>query len=180
MSVFYFTVGKTSAKLLKKVTKIPIQYPWNIENSENLIKIIKNNKKINKKNVVIINGNIGRIFLKKELKKDGYKVFNLECYRRKLIQYNKYTESIKWKKNKINTLIITSCEILKRLEYLFHDNKNKKWIYNCTIICTGERIKKLALNMGWKKVILCSSANNYVIFQKIKSLKWSAKEDLNL
>ncbi|WP_428994237.1 uroporphyrinogen-III synthase [Buchnera aphidicola] len=100
------------------------------------------------------------------MEKYGCDVSILECYQQVFHSYTK----IKNKKidfSKIDTLIVTSNNILIHLYNLFYKKNKISWLLNCKIFCIGLNMKEKAKKLGWKKIYFLKYSNNEFIYKKI-------------
>ncbi|CAL4325784.1 Uroporphyrinogen-III synthase [Buchnera aphidicola (Eriosoma grossulariae)] len=171
----YYTIGKGSADFFKKNSGYIAKYPTKNENSETLLKIINLNQ-IKNKNIIILKGNRGRKLLEKTFKKNGANVILIECYQRKIKNINYKIEILKWKKNNINTLVITNNEVLQELYKIFYFLKTEKWFLKCTLLVISERLKYLAKKLGYKNIHIAKNANNQTLLKKLIEIKQQKKK----
>lgn len=166
----YYAIGKNTAlEVQSMLKKILIEYPLLKENSESLVEL-PSLEKIEGKKALILKGNNGRNFLPFTLKKRGAKIIFCECYRRCYKDYNGIFLAQNLIKKKINTLVITSGEILKNFYLLFSHYENKKWILRCKLIVVSQRLLYLAKSLGWKDILVSKSANNHALLETLKYL----------
>nr|WP_261979453.1 uroporphyrinogen-III synthase [Buchnera aphidicola] len=125
------------------------------------------NKCIKDKKILLLQGENGRKLIKNSLKKNGFNVSLVECYKRVFKNINIELELKKWKFYKINTLLVTNSEILNKLNDIFDDINQKKWLFECKIFVVGDRLKKLAKEIGWKNIIVSEYANNDYLLKLI-------------
>ncbi|BAC24387.1 hemD [Wigglesworthia glossinidia endosymbiont of Glossina brevipalpis] len=161
----YYAIGKTSAFYLSKYSKCKVIYPKLTENSENLLDLIS--KEDVKKKILILKGNNGRKFLENKLKLYGAYIINVECYKRNFIKYNKYDYLKKIINLKINTLVVTSSEILHQLHNNIPLNYINFFLINFKLVVVSKRISDIADNLGWKNIIVSKSSKNKDIIQSL-------------
>lgn len=152
-----------SLQLYKK----KIFFPTKKENSEELLKILYKDK-IKNSRITLLQGENGRKLIEKKLKKEGFKVYLIECYKRVLKIFDANIEIKKWYSYKINTLVVASGESLYQLKNIVHKNNQKRWLFKCKIFVVGQRLSIIAKKLGWKNIIISKYANNKYFLSVIK------------
>ncbi|CAL4325766.1 Uroporphyrinogen-III synthase [Buchnera aphidicola (Eriosoma lanigerum)] len=175
--VQYYTIGKESSLLFQKKTGKKSQYPILIENSENLLKLI-DLKIIKKKTILILKGNQGRNILKNAFITKGANVILIECYKRKIKKIDSKKETKKWKKKKIDTIVVTNSTTLHALYKIFSSRNSKSWFLQCNLLVISIRLKILAKNLGWDKIYISKKSNNNSLLEKLLDIKKNEKKDL--
>lgn len=160
-NIYYYAIGQQTASLMNLYSGCTIKYPEQ-ENSECLISMINLNK-IKGKSALIFQGNQGRKLLHNVLLKNDVKTYFCESYKIRYNIYNGHKQGKYLSNLGINTLIVTSEGILKKLYYLFPTKYRQKWLLNCKIILISKRLALLANNLGWKDIIVTNGANNFSI-----------------
>lgn len=162
----YYSIGSKTALAINLIFGFSSKYPEK-ENSESLIKMINNINNISGKNALILCGNNSRNILNKFLVKKGLKVEYCECYQSINKLYNRFYITKYLISLKINTIVVTSGIILKRIYYLFI---NKSWLLSCTLIVVSKRLFILAKNLGWNKIYISEKADNMSILKVFQAL----------
>lgn len=144
---------------MNKLTGLSVNFPKNGESSENLL-LLPTLTNIHGKRALILQGKNGRKKLGNVLKKRGVKVEYCECYYRKQINYNGEEQGNRMIKLGINTLVVTSGEMLKQLYYLLPKNHRKSWLICCKLIVVSNRLAYIAKRLGWKDIVMAKTANN--------------------
>lgn len=166
--VKYYAIGKSTANVLYRYIKKKIIFPKKRENSENLLRILY--KKVSKKDkIVLLQGENGRKLIEINLKKSGFKVCIVECYKRVLKKINGTIESKKWRLYQINSLVVTSSEILYQLTTIISETDQIEWLFKCKIFVVGRRLSKIAQKLGWKDIVVCRYADNEHLFKIIQN-----------
>ncbi|MXP51413.1 uroporphyrinogen-III synthase [Pantoea sp. SoEX] len=160
----YYAIGYTTALAFKTVSNLKIKYPKTKENSEELISLTKLDK-IKNKNAIICGGNSSRGLLNKTLLDFNIKVFYIECYKSIKKIYDGNIEGKRLRTLGINTLVITSGDMLKQIFYLFSENDRKEWLLKCKLIVVSERLFNMAYQLGWKNISITEKANNESIIK---------------
>lgn len=166
-NIKYYAIGRATALTVKKFFGYEVEYPSLKENSEHLMQL-PSLKNIKGKTALILRGNGGRNVLSNTLKKRGATVIFCECYKRYYKYYNGVLLAKSLRNIKINTLVITSGEILKNFYFLFTHNDQKEWLLNCQLIVVSERLFYLAKSLGWKKIKVAKNANNNSLYYALK------------
>ncbi|WAI11767.1 MAG: uroporphyrinogen-III synthase [Buchnera aphidicola (Macrosiphum albifrons)] len=125
---------------------------------------IKNNK------IVLLQGENGRKLIEKKLKKDGFKICLIECYKRVVKVLDSNIEIKKWRFYKINTLLITSSEALYEIKNIISNTNQNQWLFKCKIFVVGRRLLQIAKKLGWKDIIVSNYANNEHFLETIKKI----------
>ncbi|WP_261979608.1 uroporphyrinogen-III synthase [Buchnera aphidicola] len=120
--------------------------------------------------IILLQGENGRKLIEKNLKKEGFKICVIECYRRVLKILDGRKEGKKWRLYKIDTLVVTSSEILHQLKNITSDSDQIEWLLKCKIFVVGKRLSKIAKNLGWNDIIVSNYANNESFLKIIKKI----------
>ncbi|WP_367678011.1 uroporphyrinogen-III synthase [Buchnera aphidicola] len=118
--------------------------------------------------IVLLKGENGREFIENNLKKEGFKICVIECYKRVLKNLDGMTEGKKWRLYKIDTLVATSGEILYQLKNIISDIDQKKWLFQCQVFVVSKRLSNIAKDLGWKNIIISKRADNKSLLKTIK------------
>lgn len=170
----YFTVGRRSAEYLTAVTESAVNYPYPDENSEGLL-TLPQMQELSGKQILILRGNGGRELFRQQASARGAKVEVLECYQRIVKEYDNIQQISVWKRAGINTIVVTSNEILRYLvEFVAKNDHN--WLTHCHLITVSPRITQLAKTYGWQKITQTSRADNASILETLLSLKHELNE----
>lgn len=157
-NVTYLSIGKTTATTLSKVTHSPVVYPKSREESEHLLALSELST-VSGKHALILRGNSGRMLLGQTLQQRGASVIYCECYQRAVIDYDVKEILYQWQTQHIDTIVITSNELLFQLFNLVPFDQ-RAWLIQCRLIVVSERIAKMASQLGWYNVSIVNSANN--------------------
>lgn len=163
----YISVGPTTAQSWQKHgvnnAKIPATH-----DSEGVLKLLKN-VSVADKNIVILRGNGGRETMAEDLTKRTANVTYCEVYQRTAPNYDPEVLINKWQQFAINSVIITSGEILGNLIKTIPDTA-LPWILNLHFIVPSQRIAALAHGLGITHVTIASGASNNSLFNAVKQL----------
>lgn len=168
-NVNYYAIGSKTSLIINLFTGFLIKYPKQ-ENSEFLFKMIDSLQNISGKNALILCGNKSSNILSNLLIKKGLNVDFCECYKSIDKIYNGIYEAKRLIRLGINTLIVTSGEILKRLYYLFPKHYRNIWLLNCTLVVISKRLFTAAKKLGWNKVYISEKADNISILKVFKNI----------
>lgn len=161
----YYGIGKSTAFAFQEISGRLTHYSQQGETSEDLLTLPTLNQVKNKR-ILLLRGNGGRDLLAKTLRKRGAIVEECECYQRVFIQYSPEDFEIQWEKKQIETLVVTSGEMLQRLFFLVTKPK-KAWLLNCHLIVVSERLATIAEKLGWKRITVADSAHNDALFRAL-------------
>ncbi|WP_261979235.1 uroporphyrinogen-III synthase [Buchnera aphidicola] len=127
---------------------------------------MKNNK------IVLLQGENGRKLIAKKLKKEGFKICLIECYKRVFKVLDSNIEVKKWRFYKIDTLLVTSSEALYQIKNIISNANQSQWLLECKIFVVGKRLLQIAKKLGWKDIIVSNYANNESFLKIIKSINF--------
>lgn len=156
----YFAVGQRTATKWQQLANIQALYPAHSD-SENLLALPQLNQVSNAR-VLILKGNAGRPLIESHLTQNGAQVTSVECYLRQGVVIDPTTSLAKWQDNEINSVIITSGEMLTSFmsqvpsEYL-------SWIQQLTLIVASQRIKAIALQAGFNNIWVADGASHQAL-----------------
>lgn len=181
----YFAIGSSTATAFKEVSRLNAYYPLNDEVSETIIKLPVLNQLIQNtalcyRKVAILRGNGGRDVISNFMKINSYAIKEYEMYKRVAIHTNNEGD---WQKilDRQTIFIVTSAEILTLLE-----DRLKKYLPQVTklhqqanLVVVSHRIKKMAHEMGWKKISVTQSAHNLSLFDMVKEIIECEKKQEN-
>ncbi|AKC60726.1 uroporphyrinogen-III synthase [Blochmannia endosymbiont of Camponotus (Colobopsis) obliquus] len=162
----YYSIGRSSGLLMNKLTGCFINFPKKNETSEELLQLPSLNH-INGKRILILNSKNGRNILEKTLKKKGGQVDVCECYYRNPINYNGEEQAHRIIKLGINTLVITSGEMLQQLYYLLPKKYHTSWLLKCKLIVVSKRLALQGYQLGWQDILITKQANNTSLLKTI-------------
>lgn len=139
-------------------------------NSEGLLALPQLcHEQVAKQNILIVRGNGGRETLANTLKSRGAIVNYLESYQRYWLDFSEDSSKI-WLNSQINTIVITSGEMLTHL--INHlGNEKRYWVENANWLVISERIAELAQQLEIKKIYLSDGANNKAISHALMNME---------
>lgn len=132
-----------------------------IATSEGLLALV-DFAEVQGKNVVILRGEGGREYLAQQLVSRGASVRYLEVYRRRLLPFDSEDCLLRWQREKINTIVVTSGEILQHLYDNIGENR-LSWLQNISLIVPSKRIALIARELGAINVKVSDGADNQAI-----------------
>ena len=159
-----YAVGNKTAQSLKNNGVEAISPLQNKETSEGLFNLLLIKTNPNHKKILIVKGVGGRDFLQTELEKKGAKVSTLICYRRKAIFYSPFYLRKMMSEQKINVIVLTSCEIIENFTKLLGTTLSKNYL----IIVPSMRVKWIAEKLGFNTIIVSEGASNEAIINALK------------
>ncbi|KEY60433.1 uroporphyrinogen-III synthase [Serratia sp. DD3] len=155
----YYAIGRTTALALHHISSRSVEYPREREISEVLLQLPEL-QQLAGKQVLIMRGNGGRELLGDTLAERGAGVSYYECYQRCPIHYDGNEQSAHWQRAGVDTLIVTSGEMLQRLYTLVPDFYRSSWLLQCHLIVVSERLATLAQALGWRSIRVADNADN--------------------
>ncbi|MCE0558001.1 uroporphyrinogen-III synthase [Motilimonas sp. E26] len=164
----YLAVGKNTADCWHQLAQINACYPESAD-SEGLI-AMPALQAIDQRRILILKGNAGRDLIASSLQKAGAKVTEVSTYQRQPIPLNQAETLTKWQQNHINSVIITSGEILTALINVV-PNCERNWLFKLNLIVISHRIAKLAREAGFIKVWIAQGASQSALIQCLHNIE---------
>ncbi|WP_127959653.1 uroporphyrinogen-III synthase [Serratia microhaemolytica] len=165
-SLSYYAIGRRSASALYQVAHLPVAAPAGRENSENLLQLA-GLQQVAGKQALILRGNGGRALLGETLAARGASVTYCECYQRTVVPYQGEQQSAYWQQVGIDTLVVTSGEMLQQLYQLVPYDYRCGWLLHCQLIVVSERLATLAQQLGWRSIRVADNADNDALLRAI-------------
>ncbi|VFP83081.1 uroporphyrinogen-III synthase [Candidatus Erwinia haradaeae] len=162
----YYAIGRSTALAFQNTSGCIVSWPTKQETSEILIRLLPL-QSIKGKHAVILCGNGGRSLLENTLLRYGATVELIECYQRCKKNYHGEKEGRRWRTEGVDTLVVTSGEMLQQLYGLFPITDREEWLLQCRLIVVSERLYILARNLGWQNVHISSGADNTALLHAI-------------
>lgn len=163
----YFAIGRTTALALHTASGIDVRYPTDREISEVLLQLPEL-QTIAGKRALILRGNGGRELLGETLTRRGADVTFLECYQRCAKHYDGAQEAMRWQARGVNTLVVTSGEMLQQLWTLVPLWYRENWLLRCRLLVVSERLANLAQEMGWNDIRIADNADNDALLRALQ------------
>lgn len=162
-----FAIGRTTALALHTASGLTVNYPRDREISEVLLQLPEL-QNVAGKRAVLLRGNGGREFIGETLAKRGVNVTFCECYQRVNKHYDGTDEAYRWHQRGVDTLVITSGEMLKRLFMLIPPWYQTNWLLRCRLIVVSERLATLARDLGWLDITIADNADNDALLRVLQ------------
>lgn len=163
--IHYFAVGQSTAEFFCNHTEQAVCYPYQQENSEGLL-ALPSMQQLDGKTILLLRGSNGRDLFLEQAKLRGAAVETVECYQRLPISYDNKEQTSICKRAGIQTIIVTSAEILTALIDFIPENEHN-WLKACQLITISRRIANLAEQFGWKNVVIAARADNNALLQAV-------------
>ena len=109
--------------------------------------------------MLILRGNGGRELLREQATLRGATIDTVECYQRTPISYNNEEQTSICIRSGVQTLVVTSLEILQALIEFVPENE-QTWLKNCCLVTVSQRIADVAIQQGWHNVVVSAGADN--------------------
>lgn len=152
----YFAVGQATYCALKDKGIVAFEAPESCQQTEGLLTLAQL-QAITGQQITIVRGVGGRETLASELADRGAKVDYWEVYRRACPQLDPHTP-YEWREQAIDTIVITSGEILANLITLV-PKELFAWLHACHIIVPSARVYDQAIAAGFTRVTNAKAAN---------------------
>ncbi|MCT4707375.1 uroporphyrinogen-III synthase [Enterobacteriaceae bacterium H11S18] len=163
----WFAIGRTTALALHTVSHLPVRYPLDRETSEVLLQLPEL-QNVAGKRALILRGNGGRELLGNNLASRGAKVDFCECYQRCAKIYDGTEEAFRWRERGVNTLVVTSGEMLKQLYTLIPEWYRTDWLLHCRLVVVSERLAIVARELGWQDIRIADNADNDALLRALQ------------
>lgn len=163
----YYAIGRTTALAMHRISSLPVAYPREREISENLL-LMPALQQLTGKQALIMRGNGGRELLGDTLAERGAAVSYYECYQRSPVHYDGSEQSAHWQRAGIDTLVVTSGEMLQQLYTLVPDYYRSSWLLRCQLIVVSERLATLAQELGWNSIRVADNAENDALIRALQ------------
>lgn len=155
----YYAMGRTTSLRLHGLSVLPVRYPKEGETSEDLLRLPAL-ARIDGKRALILRGNGGREVLAHVLRQRGVQTVYCECYHRRQIYYDGKEQGRRMQTLEIDTLVITSGEMLQQFYTLMPEYYRHFCLTKCRLIVVSERLAILARLLGWLDIIVANAADN--------------------
>lgn len=163
----YFAIGRTTALAMHTVSGIEVRYPLDREISEVLLQLPEL-QNIQGKRALILRGNGGRELLGETLAARGAHVEFCECYQRCEKFYDGAQEAMRWHTRGVDTIVVTSGEMLRQLFTLTPLWYRENWLLRCRLFVVSERLAYLAREMGWQDIQVAENADNDALLRALQ------------
>ncbi|WP_407439209.1 uroporphyrinogen-III synthase [Lelliottia sp.] len=163
----YFAIGRTTALALHTVSGIDVRYPLDREISEVLLQLPEL-QTVAGKRALVLRGNGGRELLGETLTDRGAEVTFCECYQRCAKYYDGAEEAMRWHLRGVDTLVVTSGEMLQQLWSLIPQWYRENWLLRCRLLVVSERLANLARELGWQEIRIADNADNDALLRALQ------------
>lgn len=153
----FYAVGEATQNALAHLGISAQEAPQDCQQTEGLLTLPQLQSLSNKK-IVIVRGVGGRETLANELTLRGADVSYWEVYRRACPTLTSTSNAQAWQQAKIDTIVITSGEILDNLIKLV-PKELFAWLRACHIIVPSSRVQEQAIANGFQHVTNAKAAN---------------------
>ncbi|GAA0474608.1 MULTISPECIES: uroporphyrinogen-III synthase [Tatumella] len=162
----YYAIGRRTALDLHQASLQRVNYPEGRATSETLLNL-PSLRELSGRRALILRGNGGRDLLADTLQQRGAQVELCECYQRIACQYRGAEEAVRWRRQGITTLVVTSGEMLQLLYSLFPAIDRREWLLHCRLVVVSERLATLASELGWHSVTVADGADNDALLRAL-------------
>ena len=162
-----FAIGRTTALALHQASGLHVSYPHDREVSEVLLQLPEL-QNVAGKQALILRGNGGRELLAETLSARGANVTFCECYQRCTKSYDGTEEAWRWHSRGIDTLVVTSGEMLDQLYDLVPPWYRTNWLLRCRLVVVSERLAALARERGWQDILVADNADNDALLRALQ------------
>lgn len=163
----YFAIGRSTALALHTASGIEVRYPLDQEISEVLLQLPEL-QNIQGKRALILRGNGGRELLGETLVARGAQVEFCECYQRCGKLYDGAQEAMRWHTRGVDTIVVTSGEMLQQLFTLIPLWYRENWLLRCRLLVVSERLANLARELGWQDIQVAENADNDALLRALQ------------
>lgn len=163
----YFAIGEKTATRWHQLGAVTALYPSQAD-SEGLLQLPEFNA-VKDRNVLLLKGNAGRDLIASELVQRGAKVVEIGTYQRQPLPLNALETVAKWQHNDINSVIITSGEILSALLNVVPKSE-RNWLFQLNLIVISQRIAKLARAAGFTQIWIAQGASSDALIQCLQEI----------
>jgi uroporphyrinogen-III synthase len=157
----YFAVGQATADALSKQGLSIFSAPESNQDSEGLLSLHQL-QDVDKESFIIVRGAGGRETLAEQLSLRGAQVDYWEVYQRTLPHYDNQAICHQWQTFGIDTIVVTSGEILANLIALM-PKELFAWLRSCHIIVPSNRVELQANAYGLSRITNANGANTQAI-----------------
>ncbi|ANE75197.1 uroporphyrinogen-III synthase [Dickeya solani] len=163
----YFAVGRSTGLALHTVSGLLVHYPPERATSETLLQSPAL-QQVAGKQALLLRGNGGRELLGDTLQQRGAQVRYCECYQRNPVVYDGAEQCQRWQHLGIDTLVITSGEMLQQFYTLVPDYYRTAWLLGCRVVVVSERLADMARELGWRDIRIADNADNDALMRALQ------------
>ncbi|WP_133405495.1 uroporphyrinogen-III synthase [Parashewanella tropica] len=158
-----FAIGSATKEQLK-CKGIEAKCPPKLEQHSEGLLSLSQFQDLSGQTVVIVRGQGGRELLAEQIQQRGGEVHYIEAYQRLLPELDAASCITEWKLQNVDTVIITSGEILTNLLTLM-EKTDSDWLKQCQLIVVSERIEAMAKSNGFAKVMNAGGASELALLE---------------
>lgn len=162
----YYAIGRSTALALHAVSGHEVVWPHEQETSEILIQLPAL-QRVAGKRALILRGNGGRELLAETLLDRGAQIEFIECYQRCEKHYHGAEEGRRWRNSAVDTVVVTSGEMLQQLYALFPEIDRDEWLLRCRLVVVSERLAVMARSLGWTNICVSDGADNDTLMRAL-------------
>ncbi len=166
-SLTYFAVGRSTGLALHTVSGLAVHYPPERATSETLLQSPAL-QHVTGKQALLLRGNGGRELLGDTLQQRGAHVRYCECYQRNPVIYDGAEQCQRWQHLGINTLVLTSGEMLQQFYTLVPEYYRTTWLLACRVVVVSERLAGVAHELGWRDIRIADNADNDALMRALQ------------
>ncbi len=161
-----FAVGQRTLQALKQYNILSVAAGGSSQNSEGLL-ALPELEAVENQRVVIVRGRGGREKLAEELTARGADLDYVEVYQRTFPEFDEQRVCRDWRRQGIDTILITSGEILANLLRLMSGDQ-LEWLKQCRLVVPSNRVARMALDADLKKVINAGGAGESAMLSALQ------------
>jgi uroporphyrinogen-III synthase len=161
-------IGKASARELELAGLHVSLIPENGYDSESLL-AMPQMQQVNGQTILIVRGQGGREELANVLRSRGAKVNYWEVYKRIMPDIDSTEVVDLLEQDKLDAIVITSCEALQNLVTMLGTNYMKRLI-TIPLVVISDRIGRLAVEMGFTRIAVTESPSDPAILNTVCAL----------
>ena len=161
----YFAVGQATADSLAQYNINAFTSPEHSQDSEGLLSLAQL-QDVDKQSFIIVRGLGGRETLAEQLQLRGANVNYWQVYQRAIPNLDGKAITQQWKSFGIDTIVVTSGEILSNLVELV-PKELFAWLRACHIIVPSDRVELQAKAMGLSHISNANGANTQAILASL-------------
>ena len=75
---------------------------------------------------------------------------------------------MRWQAAGVDTLVVTSGEMLQQLYTLVPDDWRSDWLLRCQLIVVSDRLATLARLLGWSTIRVAANADNGALLRALQ------------
>lgn len=166
-SLTYFAVGRSTGLALHTVSGMPVHYPPERSTSETLLQLPAL-QQVKGQQALLLRGNGGRELLGETLHQRGAMVRYCECYQRMPVVYDGAQQYLRWQQLGVDTLVVTSGEMLQQLYTLVPEYYRKTWLSGCHLVVVSERLASQARELGLRDICVADNADNDALMRALQ------------